>query len=178
MSGTTNTIDVLLVVDADYLLANPPTADTVSKSVFLLAQRSHVDQSPGAQGLKYQDGGNELWIDVKKDDVIRWRATTLSRNADISAVISNVSQGSPAQDETGVLSDPILITPAEMLVPYMKAQNDTNFGTTEAKVSYWQANANYPGKLNYQIEFYLLNSAGQNINLRAYSWDPYITITQ
>jgi hypothetical protein len=175
MSGTTNTIDVLLIVDADFLLANPTR---VGDAVFLLAQRSQVDQSPEAQGPAYQDGGYELWIDVKKNDIIRWRATTLSRNADISAVISSVFVGAPAPGETGNLSNIDLVTPSEMLVPYMKGPGNTEFGTTEVTVSYWQANAAIPGKLSYRIEFYLLNSAGENINLHPFSWDPFITITQ
>jgi len=174
MSGTTNTIDVLLVVDADYLLKTGNT----SNAVFLLAQRSQVDPNAAGQGPAYQDGGNELWIDVKKNDIIRWRATTLSRNADISAVISSVYQGNPAQNETGKLSNIELVTPSEMLVPYMKEQGNTQFGYTEVTVSYWQANAAIPGKLNYQIEFYLLDSTGKNLNQNPFSWDPFITITQ
>ncbi len=174
MSEATHTIDVLLVVDADFLLAG----GSVANAVFLLAQRSQVDQSPDAQGPAYQDGGNELWIDVKKNDIIRWRATTLSRNADISAVISNVYPGNPAPGEKGQLSNIELVTPSEMLVPYMTEPGNTQFRTTEVIVSYWQANAAIPGKLSYRIDFYLLDSAGKNLNQQPFSWDPFITINQ
>lgn len=178
MSGNTNTIDVLLIVDADYL---QHAASNTGDAVFLLAQRSQVDVNAGKKGPAYQDGGNELWIDVKRNDVIRWRATTLSRNADTSVVITNVYVGDRQSGQVGEFSSIGLVTPAQTMVSYLKSPYNPpsapNFATAPANISYWQATAGLPGTLPYKIDFFLLDQDGNYINEKPYTWDPFISIT-
>ncbi|WP_339488216.1 hypothetical protein [Pseudomonas rhizophila] len=58
MSGATQTIDVLVTIDADYLIAHP---GDVGGAVAMLVSRDAVDkQASGNTG----EGGDELWIDV------------------------------------------------------------------------------------------------------------------
>jgi len=160
-------IDVLLLVDADNLISTGNTEGSVS----LVASPSLVD--PSATNNE-QDGGNELWIDVQEGDVVRWRATTLSRNFDTTAIISNIVLGANSQNYPGKLGPPEFLTFSDVPVAYLKDQTPT-FGSTATTVSVWQATANTPGKLFYKIEFYLLNRKTTVVG-GPYSWDPYITI--
>lgn len=172
MSATTNTVDVLLIVDADLLRQT----NNVEKSVSLVTQRSQVD--PNATDPTEQDGGYELWIDVKKGDNIRWRATTLSRNFDTSAVITNVYKGNPQNGNTGDIAPPELQNYPEVRVPFVQsAGNPPTFGYSPATVTFWQTNARKEGKVWYVIEFYLLDQQAKPLNSSPYSWDPYITVT-
>lgn len=166
-----NIVDVLLVVDADYVKANPTT---VGNGIFLLAQRSVAHSE--REGPQYQDGGNELWIKVASQDVIRWRATTLSRNANISAVITKVYAGS--ESEGGTFSNIDFVSPMQMNIPYVTGLNPLGYNHTSVPVSFWQATAGDVGWLAYQINFHLLDASGKPFpNDPTYSWDPYITIT-
>ncbi|MHA6195577.1 AidA/PixA family protein [Pseudomonas wadenswilerensis] len=169
MSGTTNTIDVLLLVDADNLISTGNVEDSVS----LVVQRKLVDQNAKDN---QQDGGNELWFDVKNGDNVRWRATTLSRNFDTTALISNIVRGDNNSGQYGgALSQPIPLTFDDVPVAYLKDQKPT-FGSTATTVSVWQATAETPGKLFYRIQFYLLDRETKVVG-GPYIWDPYITIT-
>lgn len=167
-------IDVLLVVDAD-LIRNNPSNTNAGPAVFLLAQRSQVGAE--REGPQYQDGGNELWIKVKANDVIRWRATTLSRNANTSVVITNVYPG--GESEGGTLKNIELMSPMQVQMPYLLKQTPLTYGHSTTTVSYWQATADHTGWLAYQINFHLLNSNGEPFSPDyEYSWDPYITIVE
>ncbi|MFW3899597.1 AidA/PixA family protein [Pseudomonas putida] len=179
MSG--NIVDILLVVDADLIASVPRNqqAGQVANAVYLVAQRQLVD--PNAQGNE-QDGGYELWIDVKRGDVIRWRTTTLSRNFDKSSVITNVYESGTQSAHAGVLDQFTLQQYDEVLVPYVKADSDPrkapDIGTTSTTVSLWQAEARAAGtdRIAYRIDFYLLDAAGNLISDRL-SWDPFITVS-
>ncbi|MFD2641960.1 AidA/PixA family protein [Pseudomonas japonica] len=170
MSGTTNTIDVLLIVDADNLLSTGDVAGSVS----LLVQRNLVD--PNATGNQ-QDGGNELWFDVKRGDNVRWRATTLSRNFDTTALITDVIQGDPNQGGhyDGQISTPSYLPFYDVPVAYLEGTNPLKVGSNAVTVTVWQATAEKPGKLWYQIQFSLLNQETQQVG-GPYIWDPYITV--
>ena len=178
MSG--NIVDVLLVVDADQIIdgVGGTQQSRVPGAVYLVAQRKLVD---GSASGDQQDGGNELWIDVKKGDVIRWRATTVSRNFDRSTVISRVYKGNKQTANAGDISDPELHWFEDVLVPYVKkgsnVSNPPNIGTTSTTVSLWQADAEKPGadKIWYMIDFYVLDSQGNIISERL-NWDPFITV--
>lgn len=169
MSGTTNTIDVLLLVDADNLIS---TRD-VEGSVSLVVQHSLVD--PNATNNE-QDGGSELWFDVKRGDIVRWRATSLSRNFDTTALISDIVLGDNSSGHYGgVLSTPDYLTFTDVPVAYLQGTNPLKVGSTATTVTLWQATAESPGKLFYKIQFYLLDQE-TNIVGGPYIWDPYITI--
>ena len=171
MSASTNTVDVLLIVDADRLLGGAAVKDSVS----LVVQRSLVD--PNADTQDEQDGGDELWFDVKKGDNIRWRGTTLSRNFDKSVVITSVYAGNQPQGNTGGISPPQTLKFTGVPVAYLTQVDPPTFGSTPSTVTLWQATATDVGKLWYLIEFYLLDQDAQPINKTPYSWDPFITVT-
>jgi len=170
MSGTSNVIDVLLLVDADHLVSTGNVVDSVS----LFVQRGLVD--PHATGNQ-QEGGDELWFDIKKGDIVRWRATTLSRNFDTTALISNIVLGANDSDYKGVLSPPEYLTFQDVPVAYLKNNDPVDFGSTASTVTVWQAAAEAPGKLWYKIQFYLLDQETRVVG-GPYIWDPYITINQ
>ncbi len=104
MSGATQTIDVLVNVDADYLLAHPKD---VGGAIAMLVTRGAVDSHANTNAGE-GEGGNELWFDVNPGDNIRWRATTLSRNFDRIALIKDIEIGDPHQggDYKGTISKP------------------------------------------------------------------------
>lgn len=171
MSGATQTIDVLVTIDADYLIAHP---GDVGGAVAMLVSRDAVDkQASGNTG----EGGDELWIDVNPGDNIRWRATTLSRNFDRVALITNVQQGNPHQggDYPGSMSTPISYNIPNIPVPYLDKGALHGIAKTDVTYTFWQSTALNAGKLWYTVTFVLLdrnlNQIGPN-----YSWDPYITV--
>jgi len=170
MSSATQTFDVLVNVDADYLLAHP---DDVRGSISMLVTRSAIDShASGDTG----EGGNELWFDVNSGDNIRWRATTLSRNFDRIAVIKSIqSGGSNGGDYPGTMSQPQSYN-LPGVVAYL---NNVPGGLSKTDVVYtlWQSIAQNPGKLWYTVTFALydrdLYQIGPDRN-----WDPYITVNK
>lgn len=170
MSGTTQTVDVLLLVNADHLIANP---SDVPGAVSLVVSDDLVDKAATGNEL---DGGNELWFDVKRNDNIRWRATTLSRNFDTTALITKVTQGRSQPGYDGAISDPTFITVYDAPVAYLAGINPIKVAGNKVIYTEWQATAEKPGKIWYTIEFVLLNQELQQIG-GTHSWDPYITIT-
>jgi hypothetical protein len=170
MSSATQTIDVLVNIDADYLLAHP---GDVGGAISMLVTRDAVDShASGNTG----EGGNELWIDVKPGDNIRWRATTLSRNFDRIALIKDVESGDPHQggDYQGTMTKPITFN-VPGVVLYLNKAAPGGVSKTDVTYSLWQSTAQNQGKLWYTITFALydrdLNQIGPN-----YTWDPYITV--
>ena len=171
MSGTTKTVDVLLIVNADRLIANP---GDVAGSVSLVVSNDLVDKAATGNQL---EGGNELWFDVNRNDNIRWRATTLSRNFDTTALITNVTQGPNNKPEyQGIISQPTFLTEYDVPVAYLiKQGNPPQTGATKVTLTEWQATAEKDGKLWYTIEFILLDQESRQIG-GTHTWDPYITI--
>ncbi|SDS99856.1 AidA/PixA family protein [Pseudomonas granadensis] len=173
MSGSTQTIDVLIAVDADYLIANPNAL--VANAVSMLVNRDAIDSQ--ASGI-YADGGYELWIDVKPGDNVRWRATTLSRNFDRVALITGIKQTSnPSNDpkETGSISTPTSYNIPHIPVPYLEKSAPHGIGKTDVTYTFWQAVAEDGGKLAYQITFVLLDRDLNQIG-EPHTWDPFITV--
>lgn len=170
MSSATQTIDVLVNVDADYLIAHP---NDVGGAISMLVTRDAVD--PNASG-NTGEGGDELWIDVKPGDNIRWRATTLSRNFDRIALIKNVQSGDPHQggDYKGTMSTPLTYN-IPGVVPYLNKAANGGISKTDVIYSMWQATAENPGKLWYQITFVLLDRDLNQLGPQ-HTWDPYITV--
>lgn len=170
MSGVTQTIDVLVNVDADYLLEHP---NDVGGAISMLVTRDAIDsQASGNTG----EGGNELWFDVKPGDNIRWRATTLSRNFDRIALIKDVESGDPHQggDYKGTMSKPTSFN-IPGVVPYLNKAAVGGISKTDVIYTMWQSTALNPGKLWYTITFVLLDRDLNQIG-QPHTWDPYITI--
>jgi len=169
MSSATRTVDVLVTIDADYLLAH----NDVSKSVSMLVNRDLIDSHASGDGL---NGGDELWFDVNVGDNIRWRATTLSRNFDRIAMITAVKQTSKESD--GYLGKINIDSPATLsgVVPYIdpKSTNGSGYSSTPVQYTLWPALAVEPGKLSYTITFVLLDRDLKSS--QEYSWDPFITV--
>lgn len=171
MSGATQTIDVLVTVDADHLIN---TGD-VPGAIAMLVTRSAIDShATGNQG----EGGNELWIDVNPGDIIRWRATTLSRNFDRVALITDVEQGDKTQGGyyPGAMSKPVSYNIPGIPVPYLDNGVSRGISKTDVTYTFWQSIALNPGKLWYQATFILLD---RNLNQigPTHTWDPYITVS-
>ncbi|WP_175650707.1 AidA/PixA family protein [Pseudomonas sp. Marseille-P9899] len=170
MSGTTQTVDVLLLVNADRLIANP---NDVLGSVSLVVSTDLVDKAATGNQL---DGGNELWFDVKRNDNIRWRATTLSRNFDTTALITKVAQGRAQPGYDGAISTPGFLTVEGVPVAYLVSNNPISVDGNTVTNTEWQATATKVGKIWYTIEFVLLDQELKQIG-GTHTWDPYITIT-
>lgn len=169
MSSATQTFDVLVNVDADYLLAHP---GNVAGAISMLVTRSAIDShASGDTG----EGGSELWFDVNSGDNIRWRATTLSRNFDRIAVIKSIqSGGSNGGEYPGTMSQPQSYNLPGVVV-YLNNGVPGGLSKTDVVYTLWQSLAQKPGKLWYTITFALydrdLNQIGSDFN-----WDPFITV--
>ncbi|AZF22330.1 AidA/PixA family protein [Pseudomonas sp. R3-52-08] len=170
MSGSTQTIDVLIAIDADYLIANPNAL--VANAVSMLVNRDAIDSQ--ASGIT-ADGGYELWIDLNPGDIVRWRATTLSRNFDRVAIIIGINQ-SKDSTQGGSISAPTPINVKNIPVPYLEDGQTQAFAKTDVTYTVWQAVAESEGKLAYQIKFVLLDRSLKQIG-ETHTWDPYITVT-
>ncbi|WP_085708335.1 MULTISPECIES: AidA/PixA family protein [unclassified Pseudomonas] len=170
MSSATQTIDVLVNIDVDYLLAHPKN---VGGAISMLVTRDAVDShASGDTG----EGGSELWIDVRPGDNIRWRATTLSRNFDRIAVIKDIESGDPHQggDYKGTMTKPIHFN-VPGVVLYLNNAGVGGISKTDVIYTLWQATAQDPGKLWYKITFALYDRDMNQIGSDN-TWDPYITV--
>lgn len=169
MSGSTQTIDVLVAIDADYLVGHPN--DLVANAVSMLVNRDAVDSQ--ASGVT-SDGGYELWIDAKPGDNIRWRATTLSRNFDRIAMITDIQQTSNV-NQGGSMTPPVTYNIPNIPVPFQDKGAPHGISANEVTYSFWQAVAQKEGKLSYTITFILLD---RNLNQigESHTWDPFITV--
>ncbi|WP_347904962.1 AidA/PixA family protein [Pseudomonas purpurea] len=170
MSGATQVIDVLLTVDADYLINNPN--GRVENAIAMVTRRASID--PHASG-DTGDGGANLWIDVKAGDIIRWSATTLSRNFDRSALITQMRESSISTNFPGSMSDPVHFNIPNIPVPYLDYSTPRGISKTDATYTLWQSTAKNPGKLWYAFTFVLLDRGLNQIG-PSYTWDPYITV--
>lgn len=172
MSGATQTIDVLVNVDADYLLAHPKD---VGGAIAMLVTRGAVDSHANTNAGE-GEGGNELWFDVNPGDNIRWRATTLSRNFDRIALIKDIEIGDPHQggDYQGTISKPNSFN-IPGVVPYLNKAAPGGISKTDVMYTMWQSTALSAGKLWYKIYFVLLDRDLNQIG-PTNTWDPYVTV--
>lgn len=161
MSGATQTIDILVTVDADYLIAHP---HDVQGSIAMLVNHDSVGND---------DGGAELKVNVKEGDIIRWRATSLSRNFDRIALITSVV-GQSVQDSTGTIDPPRPLNFSPIPVPYLEKDKKT-IAKTDVTYTLWQSTALTAGDVWYTLEFVLLDRHLKQTG--PFNWDPFIHIS-
>jgi nematocidal protein AidA len=162
-------IDVLIVIDAETTLSTygpngdskNPTQITNSNLIYMITKQAEVVSG---------NAGNELNISAETLDVIRWRETTLSLNADYDAILySFVAAAGGTLIST---PEPLLVTvstplpnPADPLHP-----------TTQTVQSYfWSCTVLNQGDVTYNFKFMIVDRHGAVQGY--YSWDPFIHIT-
>lgn len=169
-------VDILTVIDAQRLMDDHPDAspDTVSslgsdpgEYVYMLVTRAEVI------GI---EAGYELNVAVKTGDLVRWRATSLTRNTGLSTLLYHV--------ETH--SSPLISPPASSLtrvtIPAAVGDDPSRRPTTQPYYDFFfQTTAQDPGspgshQVAYQLYFMLLDEQGHTVG--RFSWDPFLTISR
>jgi len=161
------TVDVLVAVDAATMVASyPPGTPTAPTSIdkpllFMIVRQANA---------VFGNAGKELKMTVAVGDTIRWRATSLSMNANEDVLLYKffALRGetllSPPQPLLATVSTP-LPNPVDPLHP----------GSQSVKSYFWNTTVLQAGSVTYA--FHLAVSDRHGAMLGYYYWDPFITIT-
>ena len=168
MSSTPSIIDVLIVIDADTLIADYPggtPANPMSVDQKLIYMMVRQDNGVFGEGTK------ELKIRAQTEDQLRWRETTTTLNSVYFGLMYKffTLRGSE------LLSAPEALV-ATVKTPLPDPDNPLVPRTQEIKSYFWAATILQPGKTTYAFQFAILDR--HNNPLGYYTWDPFISITE
>ena len=164
-------IDIIIVFDAknilnlDYIEV-PGTAEDpalITDPDHLIYMISHKDDA-----IEDSLGGDELEINAKVNDIIRWRGTTISSGTDYSVILYEYES-----DQTDLLEppNPILSKP---IVPLAKLEDLENPDTQEINDFFWETTTLKEGEETYHFKFIIFDKDEQKLGY--YQWDPSINI--
>jgi hypothetical protein len=160
-------IDLILVVDAETLLADYPAGTSQQPvsvdrpSIFLMVRQANT---------VFGQASKELKVRARTGDILRWRAASLSLNCDLTVALYDfftlrgANLFSAADDMVATVAEP-LPDPADPLHPR----------TQTVKNVFWQATLLEPGNATYAFRFMLLDRDCKPQGY--YSWDPFLTVT-
>ncbi|MFJ9457689.1 AidA/PixA family protein [Kitasatospora sp. NPDC101447] len=168
MSGP-EVINVLIAFNADDILKdypptgstpeNPKTVPADDKYIYMMVKQANIIGSSGAN----------LNLSAKVGDVIRWRETTFSFDANYSALLYKYV----GSDEK-LISPPNHLTPDSNL-PYLTGQaGDPSFKSQTVTGHYWSAEVLRKGEEFYHFSFEIISREGEALGY--YSWDPKLTV--
>ena len=161
-------IDVAIVVDAETIISQyggnttPQTPTQITAGlIYMITKQADVVSG---------NAGNELTVAAKTLDIIRWRETTLSLNADYDAILYKFVPSSGGN---------LISTPAPLEVdvntPLPNPADPLHPGTQTIKNYFWQSTVLSAGSVEYHFMFMIIDRDGTVQGY--YWWDPYITIT-
>lgn len=163
-------INVSISIDSDNILQNfgkntDPNnpkflGNDASKYIFMITEQDNVVTG---------QAGHELKIKGVPGDVIRWRETTLSMDANTDVLLYRfvTTQG------TGLFSTPVP-RQVDTIIALPEENNPLKPITEQITTYYWTSDLQHVGDVTYHFCFMILNAAGQIQGY--YSWDPYIHI--
>ena len=173
-------VDVLTVIDVDTIIQyynekghpdistnrNQPTAlsyDLAQKTIHMTAKFSN--------GLQHQ-GTGDLYLPVGVGDVIRWRATDISRNLGTAVILDkfNILSSTPP----GIIAQPRL-TPITDNVSSLNPNNPNGPPIPQMiTVNSWEATAEARGTVLYTWSFIIVDRFNKVVGCCI--WDPTLNI--
>jgi Inclusion body protein len=176
-----NTIDIAMVFDTQSITKNlkPGTKDNPTgfshqsyqpsdQLVFMMVNARYL-QDPQTQATA------NLSVKGYPEDVVRWRAESMSGQSGCAAVIYDMFYFN-TPDQSVMRSLPALnVSPIAVPIPN---QNDpSTYTKTTEQDAYWQCTMAKAGTVNYGVKFYIVQfDEGVMTTLGWYWWDPSITV--
>lgn len=162
-------IDVLIVLDAETIVARyglstdpqNPLQVTDANLIYMI-----TNQANAVSG----NAGNELNLAARTMDVIRWRETTLSLNADYQGILYKFV--ATAGDD--LISPPVPLL-AKVNTPLPNPADPTHPNTQLIEDYFWSSTVLQPGDVTYHFSFMVVD---RDSNVLGYFWwDPFLHIT-
>lgn len=167
MTTTDSIIDLLIVVDGETLIETLPPG-TVDKPTSVPEPMIYMvvmnDRAVFGQASK------ELKIKAITDDVIRWRAASLSLNANYQVLLYKYL----ALKGDDLITPPVPLI-SEVTSPLPNPSDPLKPTTQKRKYPFWQATVLQAGEVTYAFHLMILDR--QSTPLGYYYWDPFITIS-
>jgi hypothetical protein len=171
VAGVSQILDTFIVFNAEDIIDKFGKGGSADKPIFVDYKKANDviymnirEKNRGAAG-----GGAFLKIHAKMNDVIRWRESTLSRNAEYFALLYKYEHhsGDKLVDQVGF--DRL----DGLTVPLPDPNNPTQPKTQKISDYYWEAKVRREGTENYYFRFMLLTRNLEKVGF--YYWDPTIT---
>ncbi|KFE61976.1 AidA/PixA family protein [Hyalangium minutum] len=175
MSSTDPFVDILTVIDAKSIVEDfsnnrgskdrpAGLGNNAGEYIYMLVKRSVVS---GAEAYY------ELKVDVKTNDILRWRTASLTMNTGYSTLAYGMTVSAGA----GLITSPQPFeTSIKIPTPQLNGGSIGSVGTQPYKDFFFQTTAQQPGNVTYQIQFMLSDSEGKAWGY--FTWDPYISISR
>lgn len=161
-------IDVLIAVDADTLVGRypPGTADAPTMVdqplIYMMVRQANGD---------FGQASKELKILASTEDVIRWRATSLSLNGDYSAIFYQFF---------ALRGDDLISPPTPLLAtvktPLPNPAAPLQPGSQTIRSYFWETTVLQPGETTYAFRFMICGRGGAPAGY--FAWDPFIKISE
>lgn len=143
-----------------------PAGAAKDQIIFMVANATYLTD-PNTQATA------NLSVNGYPEDVIRWRAESLSGQDTDSVVIYRLEYFS---GDSSVASPPAQNV-ALMAHPVPNQDNPLNYTKEDVNTAFWQATLRKPGVVQYKVYFYILHySRGTFTNKGYWWWDPTITV--
>jgi hypothetical protein len=163
-------IDVLLVADTAAILEKYGSAGTPSKPTYL--DENLIWLIVRQKQAIFANASAELKLAARTEDIIRWRATSLSHNAENSALFYAFQPMRPGTDK-------LIRTPRANLVELKTPLPDPDAPAKptmqQVQDYFWQTTVLSAGEAVYTFDFTIVHRDG---TVHGYfSWDPFIKIS-
>lgn len=168
-----NTIDILVVVDAETLIAKKPGGSVGSEiqlGSFGTSDPYIYMIAPGDFVVSNQ-AKSELNVAASSGDNIRWTITSPTRGQEFNPILYKFATG----DASALTPPQLLDVQLNVFVPTSLTSPTGPFTSTLYQDYLWQATLLKPGQsIQYTWCFLVLDNAGHIKG--AYQWDPFITV--
>lgn len=169
------TIDIMSVIDAQRILLDvkPENRSQHPDKPTMLEHKYMYMVATNGSVLSGQAGG-DLEIEAFINDIVRWRAASVSEDGTIDVVIYNFFKFG-GQDVLGKWSDEL----TQPFAPIPDPENPIKYTPTQVPDFYWDAKVKTVGQESYGVYFYItsLNRTTHKLETLGYfGWDPRVTV--
>lgn len=174
MADTEQFIDILIVVDAETVMdtyqgnlstdpSSPRSLGTVTNLLYMFVKYDEVRSGQAT---------SDLTVAVNPNNVVRWRAVSLTMNTAYSVVLSSCSISAGQS----LITQPVPIV-RSVYVPVPTVTGNIVTGTTKATLDdfFFQADAVGDGTVTYTFTFAVTSNEGKVLGY--FKWDPTLSIS-
>ncbi|REC48927.1 inclusion body family protein [Chryseobacterium pennipullorum] len=177
LSASSQEIDVLVVIDTDYVRAHYPNPSKDPNNPTGIDHNSQHMIVSNANAISGQ-GSADLNFSAKVGDTVSFRSTSIYQNSDDAVIIYNIKYWSGDQVFNNFVYD--AVERKQAVVPNYSSPNGLPANTADITFSSFDSKVKATGKENFYVQFalYILdpNNSNQQILLGYYYWDPTITV--
>lgn len=174
------TIDILCVVDANFLVANvtPGTLSNPTSIGSYASSDTYIFMIADGQYASNNQGQSELTVSASVGDTLRWTITDPStgligdqQSHSYSCILYGFSSGT---------ANGVITTPACNSTPALMYYNSTIDPATPAAAAYmcaaWTSSVIATGSVQYSWNFQVIDNTSGNV-VGYYCWDPFISVS-